>query len=151
MDSVLEAIPHRAPFLFVDRVLERSVGTIVTEWDVRPDAPFFRGHYPGNPIVPGVLICESAFQAGAILCAPEAPSGAETTPVLARIERARFTRPVGPGETLRFEVELVDRAGPARRFSARASSAGKDVLRVEFTVALLTAGGAQGPGLGGGA
>jgi 3-hydroxyacyl-[acyl-carrier-protein] dehydratase len=151
MDSVLEAIPHRAPFLFVDRVVERGMDRIVTEWHVRPDAPFFRGHYPENPIVPGVLICESAFQAGAILCAGDQPGAGAATPVLARIERARFTRPVGPGETLRFEVELVDRAGPARRFSARASSEGRDVLRVEFTVALLPAGGAQGSGHGGGA
>ena len=145
MDSVLQAIPHRAPFLFVDRVLERGESAIVTEWDVRPDAAFFRGHYPGNPLVPGVLICESAFQAGAILCAPEAPSGAETIPVLARIERARFTRPVGPGETLRFEVELLERAGSARRLSARASSGGKPVLRVEFTVALAPAGATRPP------
>lgn len=135
-------IPHREPFLFVDRIVERSEGRIVTEWDVRADANFFRGHYPGQPLVPGVLICESAFQAGAILCAADErdsiPEGA--VPVLTRIADARFRRRVGPGETLRFEVTLDERVGPARYMTAKVTSAGQNVLRVQFVVA-VTAGG----------
>lgn len=135
-------IPHREPFLYVDRVLEHEAGRMVTEWDVRADAHFFRGHYPGQPLVPGVLICESAFQAGALLCACDErdaiPEGA--VPVLTRIADARFRRRVGPGETLRCEVKLDERVGPARYMTAKVTSNGEAVLRVQFVVA-VTAGG----------
>lgn len=142
MDEILAAIPHRAPFLFVDRVVERADGRLVTEWTVPPDADFLRGHYPGRPLVPGVLLCESAFQAGAILCVGDerdaTPDGA--VPVLTRIGDARFKRMVGPGDTLRCEVTLDQRVGPARYLTARLSCAGKSVLRVQFVVAVTAAG-----------
>jgi 3-hydroxyacyl-[acyl-carrier-protein] dehydratase len=135
--EILAAIPHREPFLFVDRILERSATRIVTEWRVPPDADFFRGHYPGNPIVPGVLICESAAQAGAILCALAGKDArSDGVPLLARIANARFRRRVAPGETLRFEVELRETAGMARYLSARATCGGERVLEAEITVAL---------------
>jgi 3-hydroxyacyl-[acyl-carrier-protein] dehydratase len=140
--DIASIIPHREPFLYVDRVVELAQGRIVTEWDVRADAHFFRGHYPGQPLVPGVLICESAFQAGAILCAADErdaiPEGA--VPVLTRIADARFRRRVGPGETLRCEATLDERVGPARYMTAKVSSGGQAVLRVQFVVA-VTAGG----------
>jgi 3-hydroxyacyl-[acyl-carrier-protein] dehydratase len=144
MDEIRAVIPHREPFLFVDRVVERGQGRLTTEWTVPPDSDFLRGHYPGRPIVPGVLICESAFQAGALLCAQEAgedpPVGA--VPVLARIGDARFKRMVAPGETLRCEVALEERLGAARYLSAKTTCAGKLVLRVQFVVS-LTASGAE--------
>ena len=150
-DEVQAAIPHREPFLFVDRILEREDGRLVTQWTVPADADFFRGHYPDRPLVPGVLLCESAFQAGAILCAGDArdaaPAGA--VPVLTRIGDARFKRMVGPGETVRCEVTLDQRVGPARCMTARLSCEGKVVLRVEFVVA-ITAAEAPAAGAGGG-
>jgi 3-hydroxyacyl-[acyl-carrier-protein] dehydratase len=132
------AIPHREPFLFVDRIVERAPDRLVTEWHVPAQAPFFRGHYPGHPLVPGVLICESAFQAGAILCAGDERDavGQGTVPVLTKIGDARFKRTVGPGETLRCELELVERVGTARYMTARISCEGEAVLRIEFVVAL---------------
>ena len=136
------AIPHREPFLFVDTILERHPERIVSEWHVPSDAPFLRGHYPGQPLVPGVLICESAFQTGAILCASEGvPEGA--VPVLTKIGDARFKRRVGPGETLRCEVELDQRIGPARYMKARVTCGGELVLRVEFVVTVTAAGAEQ--------
>ena len=132
------AIPHREPFLFVDRIVERDPERIVTEWHVPSDAPFLRGHYPGRPLVPGVLICESAFQTGAILCANEStPDGA--VPVLTKIGDARFRRRVVPGETLRCEVALVERVGPARYMKAKVTCAGELALRVEFVVTVAAA------------
>jgi len=142
MDAIHAAIPHRDPFLFVDRIVERADGRLVTEWTVPASADFFRGHYPGRPLVPGVLICESAFQAGAILCAGDdrdvTPEGA--VPVLTRIGDARFKRMVGPGDTLRCEVTLDERVGPARYLTARLSCDGQSVLRVQFVVAVTAAG-----------
>ena len=138
METILAAIPHRPPFLFVDKILERTDTTIAAEWNVRADAPFFAGHYPGQPLVPGVLLCESVFQAGAILCTADArdplPEGA--VPVLTKISDARFKHMVHPGETLRIEVELKERVAAARFLSGRITSAGRTVLRVEFVVTL---------------
>ena len=67
MKDLKDLIPHREPFLFVDRVLEQSENTIKAERVVKDDEFYFKGHYPGNPILPGVLLCEAMFQAGAIL------------------------------------------------------------------------------------
>ncbi|MBK9975785.1 MAG: transposase [Planctomycetes bacterium] len=74
LDQVKAAIPHREPFLFVDEILERAQGRIVTQRLVRADEPHFTGHYPGSPLMPGVLLCESCFQTGAMLLARSAGS-----------------------------------------------------------------------------
>lgn len=143
-DPIRDAIPHREPFLFVSRVLEQDATHIVTEWDIAAEADFLRGHYPARPLVPGVLLCESAFQAGAILCAAAAAdAGPDAVPVLTRIGEARFKRMVGPGDCLRCEVTLDQTVGPARYMTARLSVAGKAVLRVQFTVAVTAADNAE--------
>ena len=67
LDKVKAIIPHREPFLFVDRIVEQSEGRIVTERTVRAEEPQFEGHYPGSPLMPGVLLCEACFQTGAML------------------------------------------------------------------------------------
>jgi 3-hydroxyacyl-[acyl-carrier-protein] dehydratase len=126
-------LPHRAPFLFVDEVAEQTAERIVTRWRVPPDLDCFRGHYPGHPILPGVLLCEFAFQSAAILAGE--PEGADGIPVLARIEDARFKRPVGPGDELAAEVELVERMGGAAFFRATVRSGARTVLRVRFALA----------------
>jgi 3-hydroxyacyl-[acyl-carrier-protein] dehydratase len=141
VDPIRAAIPHREPFLFVDEIVEQGPELLRTRWRVPPDADFLRGHYPGRPLVPGVILCESAFQAGAILCARETEeAGPGAVPVLTRIGEARFKRMVGPGETVDCEVRLDERVGPARYLTARLSVGGKAVLRVEFTVAVTAAG-----------
>jgi len=140
VDPIRAAIPHREPFLFVDAIVEEGPDVLRTRWTVPPEADFLRGHYPGKPLVPGVLLCESAFQAGAILCARDTEAaGPDVVPVLTRIGEARFKRMVGPGATVECEVRLDQRVGPARYLTARLSVGGKAVLRVEFTVAVTSA------------
>ena len=99
--AVLAALPHRPPFLFVDRIVERSDARIVTEWDVPRDLPVFQGHFPGQPVLPGVISSEFCFQSAAILFSGEPSAGASSVglPVLTRIADARFRRVVAPGET----------------------------------------------------
>jgi 3-hydroxyacyl-[acyl-carrier-protein] dehydratase len=140
--AIEAAIPHRDPFLFVDRVLAREADRIVTEWDVTADLFALRGHYPGQPIVPGVLVCEFVFQSAAILLSMSSASRTtsmepDAVPVLTRIEDARFKKFVKPGETLRAQVDVVERLGSASWMKAVVSSSGARVLQIRFTVALV--------------
>jgi 3-hydroxyacyl-[acyl-carrier-protein] dehydratase len=135
--AAIEAlIPHRAPFLFVDRIVERGTDRIVCEWDVPSDLAAFRGHYPGTPVLPGVLISEFAFQSAACLFASESRQRVDprAVPVLVRIEDARFRRIVHPGETLRATVDVIERVGPARYCKGIVTCADEIVLRARFTV-----------------
>ena len=138
MSEIEQLIPHRAPFLFVDEILERSEGSIVTRWTPDPSADFFRGHYPDYALVPGVLLCEASIQAGALLVAgdEDAPPAAGLVPVLTKIGEARFRRPVRPGEELHFAVEVTEAVGPARYLVARVTSGRRKVARLEFVVTL---------------
>jgi len=108
--------------LFLDGVALDEDGGATASWRVPEDADFFRGHYPGNPVTPGVILCEHAFQAAAVLLAElgHAFGAVRGVPVLARIEKAKFRRIVRPGESLRTEVQLADRAGPAAFLEAKA-------------------------------
>ncbi len=134
--SAIEArIPHRAPFLFVDRILEETAERILTEWQVPPDAAFFEGHYPGNPVLPGVIASEFVFQSSALLFSGGEAKG---VPVLTKIEDARYKRIVRPGETITAEVDLVERIGPARYMRAKVRVGTELVLRIRFVVALAT-------------
>ncbi len=129
----LSSIPHRPPFLFVDEVVEVSDDRIVTTKLADPDAEFFKGHYPDHPVMPGVLICECCFQAGALLIAHKL-DGAEvgTVPVITRIQDARFKRMVRPGQTLQIEVTLDEELDGAYFMTGRVTVEGKAVVRVAF-------------------
>lgn len=144
--AAIEAVlPHRAPFLFVDRVVDRNVDvdarSIVTEWDVPADGWWFAGHFPGHPVLPGVLISEFAFQSAAILMADRSPAvvGPAAVPVLVGVERARYRRMVGPGVTLRAEVTLDDELSGKHDLTARITEDDETVARLSFSVALAPA------------
>ncbi len=113
--SILNAIPHRPPFLFVDKIIEKTNEYILVARTLKAEEAFFRGHYPNNPIMPGVLICESVFQAAAIYLVhkmkKEGQEFANKTPVLARIEEARFRRIVKPGETMLIQANWKESMG----------------------------------------
>ena len=111
---IIALLPHRYPFLFVDRVLELDDGKrIVALKNVSINEPYFRGHFPEQPVMPGVLICEAFAQAGALLAKASTdglPEGYVV--VLTGLDGARFRRPVLPGDQLHLEVTLVKRRRP---------------------------------------
>jgi 3-hydroxyacyl-[acyl-carrier-protein] dehydratase len=136
MEEILNAIPHRPPFLLVDRIVELTDTKIKTAKDIKPDEPVFAGHYPGHPIMPGALICESIFQTGAILLSKMMGGMGGGIPVLTRINNAKFKSIVKPGNTLDIEAELVEKVSNAYFMKGKASVDGKTSVTVEFTVTL---------------
>ncbi len=106
--EIQSLIPHRYPFLLIDRVLEiEPLKRIVAIKNVTINEPFFQGHFPGAPIMPGVLIIEAMAQAGAILLFREVPDRENKLMFFAGIESARFRKPVTPGDQIRFEVNVL--------------------------------------------
>ena len=113
-DAIAALLPHRFPFQFIDRVLEFDDGIrILALKNVTINEPFFRGHFPEQPLMPGVLICEALAQAGALL-AHHSRDGVRPGHVvlLAGLDRVRFRRPVVPGDQLLLEVVLLKRRRP---------------------------------------
>jgi 3-hydroxyacyl-[acyl-carrier-protein] dehydratase len=105
--EILKILPHRYPLLLIDRVLElKRKERIVAIKNVTINEPFFIGHFPGLPIMPGVLIIEAIAQAGGALLLTEVADRSEKVMVFTGIERAKFRKPVSPGDQLRLEVEL---------------------------------------------
>ena len=138
-EEVLKAIPHRPPFLFVDKIVELTENKITTSKEISPDEAFFQGHYPGNPIMPGVLICESIFQTGAVLMSKILGGTGEGTPVLTRIGGAKFKNIVRPGDVLELQAELVETVSNAYFLKGSAKVGGKTAVTVEFTVSVVQA------------
>lgn len=132
--SITDLIPHRPPFLFVDEIVESAESRIVTRVRANPEADFFRGHYPGQPVMPGVLLCECCFQAGAILIAQRlgALAARRGVPAVTRIQDARFKQMVRPGDVLTVEVTIDDVLDTAYFLTGRVSVESKIALRVTF-------------------
>ena len=142
MESIEQLIPHRPPFRFVDEIIAVGVDTMTTRLRVRPEEDFFKGHYPGNPIMPGVLICESVFQSGCAMVSRQMAATqddlARYTPVLARISDVRFKSIVKPGDELIIDVRLKERLGRFLFLSGSVQTADhRKVLTVNFGVALI--------------
>ena len=132
----LQYIPHRPPFLFVDRVLEENKDTIKTEKKIDPKEQFFEGHYPGKPIMPGVLIFEAIFQAGAIMMGKLIPNEGRI-PVITRVNKIKLKHAVHPGDTLQVEVTLKDLVSSAAYMTGKASVNGKTAVSLEFSAMLV--------------
>src|ERR1700694_4589315 len=118
--DIFRILPHRYPFLLIDRVLDlKRKQRIVAIKNVTINEPFFAGHFPNLPIMPGVLIVEAIAQAGGALLLTEVEDRTDKLMVFTGIERARFRRPVVPGDQLRLEVEVKAWRGSARSIAVR--------------------------------
>lgn len=106
--EIREILPHREPFLLVDEVIELEPRRrLVALKNVRAEEPYFAGHFPGAPVMPGVLIVEAMAQAGALLLFREVPDRRSKLVFFAGIDQARFRHPVFPGDQLRLEIEVL--------------------------------------------
>jgi 3-hydroxyacyl-[acyl-carrier-protein] dehydratase len=137
--GIQELLPHRAPFLLVDRVVAFERGKKLVAWKgVTMNEPFFSGHFPGAPVMPGVLILESLAQAAALLGMMSLPAeDAGRLTFLMGIDGARFRRPVVPGDRLELHVEVVKRKGPVWRQIGAAIVDGQLVAEAEFLATLV--------------
>ena len=134
----IEAIlPHRGDFLMVDRVVEVDPGErVVGVHEVRPDAFWCAGHFPGNPVMPGVLIAEALAQVAALVQLTANPEASGRTVLLAGMDKMRFRRPVRPGQTLRLEVKATGSRRGIYRFEATATVDGQRVATGQFLAAM---------------
>ena len=141
MEEIYKTIPHREPFLFVDRIIEVTENSAVAEREIRADEPHFAGHYPGNPLMPGVLLCESVFQTAAIYMVrrfqSEGVDGASKTPILARISEAKFKQMVRPGDVIRIEATYKESLSRFHFMRGKVLVNGKVALTVEFGLAMI--------------
>lgn len=124
--EIMAILPHRYPFLLIDRVIEIDrMKRIVAIKNVTMNEPFFQGHFPGYPIMPGVLVIEAMAQAGATLLLTEIPDREDKLTVFTGIERAKFRRQVTPGDQLRIEIDVINWKPRAVRMQGYAYVDGK--------------------------
>ena len=141
--EILNAIPHRPPFLYVDTIVERKEDGIVCRKTFEPDEYFFAGHYPDFPLVPGVILCEAAMQAAAVFLSEriqkeETEQDGETKkfPVATRINDVKFKKMVRPGDTVEITVTLKEKLSNAYFLSANVTVDGKTAATLEFAVTI---------------
>jgi 3-hydroxyacyl-[acyl-carrier-protein] dehydratase len=136
--DIQQAIPHRPPFLFVDEIVGLEGQTIRTRKRVDGGAEFFKGHFPGFAVMPGVLICEALAQSGAILIAHlEKISLDGKLPALTRLTEAKFKQVVRPGDTLEMEVRLKEKMAAAFFMHGTARVNGKLAVSAEFACTII--------------
>ena len=134
IQEIMGFLPHRYPFLLIDRIVEfEPTKRLVAIKNVSINEPYFQGHFPGHPIMPGVLVVEAMAQAGGIIMMHELPDRAQKLVVFTGIERAKFRRPVTPGDQLRIEVNVLSFRTRAGRIDGKAYVDGKVACEATLT------------------
>jgi 3-hydroxyacyl-[acyl-carrier-protein] dehydratase len=132
--EIFKRIPHRYPFLLVDRIVEVDDHRIVGIKNVTANESFFQGHFPNHPVMPGVLICEAMAQVAAILAYISRGGGnGENIFLLTGLDRVKFKRPVEPGDQLRLELVAVKRRGSFWKMKGTATVEGKTAAQAELS------------------
>ena len=137
IEALLKCLPHRYPFLMVDRVLEVVPGkSLVAIKNVTANEAYFQGHFPGHPVMPGVLILEALAQAGGVLACESVTAGERISILyLVGVEKSRFKQMVRPGDQLKLHVELTKHKRNLWMFATRAEVDGKVVAEAEVMMA----------------
>ena len=140
IDEIMAMIPHRYPFLFIDKVTEIVPDTTATGIkNVSMNEPFFQGHFPGHPIMPGVLIIEAMAQTSAILVIETTGKRTGAVVYFMTIEQARFRQPVFPGDQLELHVEKKRSRGNVWKFSGKATVEGKLMAEAVYSAMIVDA------------
>ena len=136
--QIMEYLPHRYPFLLIDRVIEfERAKRIVAIKNVTINEPFFNGHFPGYPIMPGVLVVEAMAQAGCILLLNEVADREKKLVLFSGIDGAKFRRPITPGDQLRLEIEVISFRSRGGRMEGKAYVDGKLACEATLTCAVV--------------
>jgi 3-hydroxyacyl-[acyl-carrier-protein] dehydratase len=132
LEAIKAAIPHREPFLLIDEIIERADNHIVCRKTFTGQEFWYPGHYPGFPLTPGVLLLESAMQAGAVLLAQVVADNPDRVPVVSRINNVKFKHMVRPGDTVTLDVTLTEKMAGAFFMDAKVMLGDKLAVMFDF-------------------
>ena len=135
--EILKIMPHRYPMLFVDRIVKLEEDKVIGEKCVTINEPFFQGHFPGHPIMPGVLIIEAMAQVGGFLMLKRVKEPANKVVYFLKVDKVRFRKPVGPGDVLRSELKLLKYKADLYVMGAKAYVGNTLVAEGEFTAKVI--------------
>ncbi|MDA8099647.1 MAG: 3-hydroxyacyl-ACP dehydratase FabZ [Nitrospiraceae bacterium] len=138
INEIMSYLPHRYPFLLIDRIVELEEGKrIVGLKNVTMNEPFFQGHFPGHPIMPGVLLIEAMAQVGGVYALRIDPNPTSKVVYFMSIDKAKFRKPVVPGDQVRFELELTKQRGGIMAFKGVATVDGGAVAEAEMMAMIV--------------
>jgi 3-hydroxyacyl-[acyl-carrier-protein] dehydratase len=138
LETILSHIPQREPFLFIENIVERTPDRITTSKKLTGEEDFFRGHFPGRPVFPGVLMCEAVFQTGALLMALRGEAaGNSKTALVTRIQNTKFKNMAKPGDLLLITVDFVEMLANAAFMKGKITCEGKTIMTIEFAATLV--------------
>jgi 3-hydroxyacyl-[acyl-carrier-protein] dehydratase len=141
LETILNHIPQREPFLFIEEIVDRTENSITTSKKLTGNEDFFRGHFPGRPVFPGVLMCEAVFQTGALLMSLRGESaGSNKTALVTRIQGAKFKNMAKPGDHLMITVDFVEMLANAAFMKGKITADGKTIMSIEFAATLVESG-----------
>lgn len=132
LEAIKSAIPHREPFLLIDEIVEQTDNHIVCRKTFTGEEFWYPGHYPSFPLTPGVLLCEAAMQAGAVLLSKVVSDNPDMVPVVSRMNHVKFKAMVRPGDTVTLEVELNEQLAGAFFLDATVTVGNRTAVTFDF-------------------
>jgi 3-hydroxyacyl-[acyl-carrier-protein] dehydratase len=139
-EEIEQRIPHRLPMLLLDEIVTQGTSHILCRKTFRDDEFFLQGHFPGNPIVPGVIQCECCLQAGAVLLHQYSTGEADRVSVVTRMDSVKFKRIVRPGDTVEIDVTLKEQLSNAFFLTGKVLLDGKPAARLDFACSMTGTG-----------